>query len=285
MPPPLSYQRLTLPMRSVLIRCLDEDRNPIPGAFGSGFIREEHDHAFLYTCWHVVTGYDPNDTRTPRYPPKQRMFLEVALQNAEKEQPGIERIGGLKTVVLSLYTAISGTLAPQWYQDRQDVPHADLNGIGLRVPFWHDVVKVSLPADIGISKVQAIDEECIFRNGMSLLAPGDRVLVVGYPYGFSVVGKTQPTPIVLTRYIAATRVADRHRQFLLESIGAPGMSGGPVFVERDENLLLVGLYTGCIYPDSEYNSREKTTALGTACDLSLVLWNALSLDIPACPDA
>lgn len=105
---------------------------------------------------------------------------------------------------------------------------------------------------------------------------GDKVFVVGYPYGFSTVGSNQPTPVVLTRFIAANRLEGRHREILLESVGAPGMSGGPVFIQRGENIKLLGPYTGLIYPDYVIEQNEKTTALGTCVDMMLC-WEYMPL--------
>src|SRR5439155_2822654 len=117
---------------------------------------------------------------------------------------------------------------------------------------WHDAVKLKLPSELRISDMQLVTET---GPNTSLVVPGDRVMVVGYPYGFSLVGADQPTPVVLTRYIAGVRIADRNTELLLESFGAPGMSGGPVFVERDDDLLLLGVYTCLINPD--YGSHSK----------------------------
>ncbi|SFC72298.1 hypothetical protein [Flavobacterium phragmitis] len=63
---------------------------------------------------------------------------------------------------------------------------------------------------------------------------------------------------------------------LIDGPATPGMSGGPVFVERDHNLLLIGIYTGLLYPDHYINQNEKTTALGTICPLA-VWWAQLDM--------
>lgn len=96
-------------------------------------------------------------------------------------------------------------------------------------------------------------------------------------YGYSALGMGQPTPIVLTRHIAATRIEGRQREFLLDSAGAGGMSGGPVFVETPAGFFLVGLYTGLIYPDHVVERNERVTALGTCCDMALC-WKHLALE-------
>jgi hypothetical protein len=97
--PPLEYQSLTLPFKAVALQCLDEDQRPIKNAYASGFIRREGEQHFLYTCWHVVTGYDRNDIRIgPKLP--GRMFLHVELQAVDRRQPGVETIGGRQSLVI-----------------------------------------------------------------------------------------------------------------------------------------------------------------------------------------
>lgn len=270
---PLFYQRFTLPFTGVLLRCLDETKQPIPGAFASGFIRNEQDGHYLYTCWHVITGFDPNDVKVGHSLPN-RKFLEVALQFADKSRPELQRIGGVQTAILPLYDNLDKQLRPLWLQDDVHVPHSDLNAIGIYVPFWHDVVKIKLPTSLSVSEIQVIDEQ---RLNKSLIGPGDKCFVVGYPYGFSCAGSDQPTAIVLTRFAASQRIVGRREQFFLESIGAPGMSGGPVFVERSENVLLAGIYTGLLFPDNSIAKNERTTALGTVSNLTFLLKGALSL--------
>ena len=99
---------------------------------------------------------------------------------------------------------------------------------------------------------------------------GEKLYIVGYPYGYSALGTEQPTAIILTRFIAAERIKDRQTEILLDGPGAPGMSGGPVFIEHDAVLYLLGIYTGLIYPDHVIEKNEKTTALGTMSNM--VLW-------------
>jgi hypothetical protein len=55
------------------------------------------------------------------------------------------------------------------------------------------------------------------------------------------------------------------------------MSGGPVFVEREDDLLLFGIYTGLIYPDYTAGANEKVTALGVVGNLMLAFWGHLPL--------
>lgn len=263
---PLLNQRKFAPLVGVLLQCLNEEQNLLPGAFASGFIRREGEGLYLYTCWHVVSGFDPSDVKVGLTLPTRR-YLKVALQSADLRQEGVEVIGGLQTVIVPLYDTSTQPPRPRWFQDNRHIPHPDLNAIGIYVPFWHDVVKLELPPDLQVSKLQVINEAQIFQ---SLVGPGDKCLVVGYPYGFSAFGPEQPTPVALTRFVASDRIAGRRQQLLLESIGAPGMSGGPVFIERGEDLFLLGLYTGSIYPDYAQNANEKVTALGTVADLSLV---------------
>ncbi|MFT5491977.1 MAG: hypothetical protein ACI8V5_002342 [Limisphaerales bacterium] len=270
---PIATQRLELSFTAAILQCLDDQKEPIAGAFASGFVRRENDRLYLYTCWHVVTGFNPHDVKIP-FKRSSREYLQIALQMADQRQPGVEVIGGVQTIVIPLYDTSTGSSKPRWLQDKRHIPHPDLNNAGIYVPFWHDLVKIEVPSELKISDVQIIDET---RINKSMLVPGDKCLVVGFPYGFSSAGPEQPTPIVLTRFLASRRLAGRQQQVLLESAGAPGMSGGPVFIERDDDLLLLGIYTGLIYPDYQREGNEKTTALGTVNDLLLMLRGSLSL--------
>jgi hypothetical protein len=237
-----------LAFRSVQLRCLDENREPLKHASASGFIRLEDGVPFLYTCWHVVTGYDRNHLRVTNALPK-RAFLEVFIQD--------------ESFIVPLYEGAALPKKPLWYQDRAHLPHPDLNAIGLYVPSWHDAVKIPLSAGIRVSDLQLVSNPVLSENTM--LAPGDKIYVVGFPYGAGTGAVVQPAPVVLTRSVAATAVSGRPVEFLLDSGGAPGMSGGPVFVERDDDIALLGVYTGVIYPDAH---REKAPALGSCANLS-----------------
>jgi hypothetical protein len=258
--PPLYIQRALLPMKAVQVLSLDEQNHETRTA--SGFIRREGKGLFLYTCWHVVTRVDPITLKPPPPPWNRPVTLRVRLQAAKSPSPGTIMIGGLCEIDISLYQ--SDSITPLWAQDKEEIPSADLNRAGLRAPFWHDAVKIRLPDELVVGDPQLID-------GLSpyipqILGPGDKLLVVGYPYGYSAFGSQQPTPIVLTRFLAAGGTGTRLRTILLDAGGAEGMSGGPVFLERDSALHLIGLYTGVVYPDQRGNP---VTALGTCCDLSL----------------
>ena len=268
---PLLNKRMELSLRAVLIRCLDEHGRPVARA--SGFIRREGEDLWLYTCWHVVTGYDRNDIRIDGTLPN-RTHLEVLMQDAQDRQPGVQVIGGLQSLVIPLYDTESDSREPLWHQDKRHTPHPDLNGIGIYVPFWHDAVRLRLPSDTRTSGLQVIEEDNVFP-GDTLLSVGDKTYVVGYPYGYSSFGAEQPTPVVLTRFVAAINVGGKIQEVLLDGFGAPCMSGGPVFVERDSRIMLLGLYTGLIYPDYEVEGNDRITALGTCSSMILHLWKAL----------
>ena len=277
MKPPLHFQRFQLPFVGVRLQALNAQREVLKGVVASGFIRRLAGRLYLYTCWHVVTGFDLYDVRVGLNLPNRR-YLELTLQTAEQRNPSTQVVGGTQTVTVPLYDdGPQQPSTPLWEQDNQHIPHPDLNAVRLYVPFWHDVVRIELPPDLALSDLQVIDEQRLFKGNIASLSPGDKCMVVGYPYGFSAFGPQQPTPVALTRFVASDRIAERHQQLLLEGIAAPGMSGGPVFVERDDELLLFGVYTGSIYPDFALNSNEKVTALGTVANLSMHLWDHLQL--------
>jgi hypothetical protein len=267
-------QRSELSFRSVQLRCLDEGRKPLKHASASGFVRIENGAPFLYTCWHVVTGYDRNDLRVTNALPK-RAFLEVFVQDHERQSDSTSVVGGLLSFTIPLYDESARPKKPLWYQDRAHLPHPDLNAIGLCVPSWHDAVKIPLSADLKVSELPLVSNPVPASSTMPM--PGDKIYVVGFPYGFSTAGRVPPTPVVLTRFVTATAVNGRPREFLLDSGGAPGMSGGPVFVERDSDIALLGVYTGIVYPDPVIERSEKVTALGSCANLSLCWRGSLPL--------
>lgn len=276
---PLHVQRFSLSFCGVRIECLDENKNPIPGAVASGFMRREGGKLFLYTAWHVVTDLDPHHINVGFKLPKRR-FLRVHLQDAIS-RPGSTTIGGFQDVIVPLYLdpkVQEPPLKPTWIQTDRHIPHALLNRVGLFVPFWYDVVKLVLPDTVRVSDMQLVADDQLMNGADSLVCVGDKCLIVGFPYGFSAaIGVNQPTPVVFTRFIASTHIAgERKFEFFLDGYGAPGMSGGPVFVERGEQLFLVGIYTGDIFPDHD-RAREKVTAMGTVADLRLLLWGHIAM--------
>ena len=256
------------------LRCLDTARKPLKHASASGFIRIEDGVPFLYTCWHVVTGYDRNDLRVTNALPK-RAYLEVFMQGPQPRSASASFVGGLLSFTIPLYDESARPKKPLWYQDRAHLPHPDLNSIGLRVPSWHDAVKIPLSTDVTVSQLQLVSNPVLASNTM--LRPGDKIYIVGFPYGFSTGGLGLPTPVVLTRFVTATAVSGRPQEFLLDSGGAPGMSGGPVFVERDSDIALLGVYTGIVYPAPAAERNARVAALGSCANLSLCLRGSLPL--------
>lgn len=263
---PLAALQFQLKYKAVKIDAFDEHNQKIGNA--SGFIRQEVDGFYLYTCWHVVTKLNPYSLRFKDIP-KVRS-LRISIQKTVTESPEISCIGGLYEFTLPLYDSIGGQNYPVWYQDPQHEPNADLNAIHIRVPNRFDAVKIKIPDHVNLYDFQYVDKEDFVKGTLN---PGDKVYVVGYPYGYSALGSSNPTPIVLTRFVAATRLENRFDDFLLDGAGAPAMSGGPVFVERSNQLQFIGLYTGLIYPDSAPGvldcDLEERTVLGTCCDLRL----------------
>lgn len=261
----VAQQRSELSFRSVQLRCLDAGRKPLKHASASGFVRIEDGVPFLYTCWHVVTGYDRNDLRVTNALPK-RAFLEVFVQAHQQQSDSTPLAGGLPSFTIPLYDESARPKKPRWYQDRAHLPHPDLNSIGLCVPSWHDAVKIPLPTDVSVSEWQLVSNPVLASS--TALKAGDKIYVVGFPYGCSTGSVGVPGPVVLTRFVTATAVSGRPQEILLDSGGAPGMSGGPVFVERDSEIALLGVYTGIIYPDPVIKRNAKVTALGSCTDLS-----------------
>jgi hypothetical protein len=268
MPKPLFFQRLSLSHKAVMVHCLDEGRNEIEGAYASGFILKERDELFVYTCWHVVTGLDMHQLPM-NYKASNRRALRISLQNAV-EQPTEASVhtfvvDGLRTFDLPLYKSSHGVDVPLWHQDSLD-RSTDLDSVKVVVPNRYDAIKLPLPESFNTSSLHIVEEADLNKG---LIFPGDRIYIVGFPHKFSTRGEDQPIPVVLTRFVAGTQIKDRIGEFLLDGVGAPGMSGGPAYIERDGQLFLVGLYKGTIYTAGETNKHENIGALGACVDMSI----------------
>lgn len=256
----LERQRFLLPHRAVLLATFDESGKQLTVA--SGFLRRERVQLYLYTCWHVVTGLDRNTRALPATGRWERPTrLTVTLQGYQSHGPGVASIGGAREFALDLYSK-EGT--PRWLQDRQYVPNADLASKGLRFPFLHDVVKLPFPEIETMPDTLQTDDSAVLPSMMVL--PGDKVVIVGYPYGYSAL--ETPTPVVITAHVAAMFSKERRMEFLLDRAGAPGMSGGPVFIEEKNQLWPMGMYTGAIYPDRLATGVPRVSTLGSCANLT-----------------
>ena len=251
---------LTLPFSAVLLHCLDERKLPIENECATGFIRKESDGLYLYTCWHVVTGYDPNNPKLTSTLPK-RKYLRMIFQTASNGG-----VGECSSFDLALYDFSSTPHTPLWWQESYESKNISLNEINIKVPVKQDVVKIPLnDFHHPLFDFQYIDAE---QSVKDLIMVGEKTYVVGYPHGYSVTGTNKPTAIVLTRFIASSEFMQLGGPTLLESMGAPGMSGSPVFVERNGEILHFGIYTGVIFPDQRSVSNYHT-ALGRVQNLMM----------------
>ncbi|HXQ00997.1 MAG TPA: hypothetical protein VN845_13155 [Solirubrobacteraceae bacterium] len=233
-----------------------------PSKVASGFLRREGIKLYLYMCWHTVTGLDPH---TRNLPPTHKWdrptMVRVTLQGYQPHGPGVATIGGAREYELDLYSR-DGT--PLWLQDRQYVPDDDLARACLRFPFVHDAVKIPFPDIETMPDALLTDDNAILPSMMVL--PGDTVVIVGYPHGYSAL--ETPTPVVITAHVAAMFSKERRMEFLLDRAGAPGMSGGPVFVEQDAQLWPMGMYTGAVYPDKAASGVPRVSTLGSCANLT-----------------
>ena len=158
----MNIEKFNLPFKAVYIQCLDKDNAPISGKNATGFIRKEEDGFFLYTCWHVVTGYKKYDLEIPNELPN-RFSLKITLQDTDSNNSVAIKIGGNQSLTIPLYDISKDPKIPLWFQDKQNIPQTDLNLINIYVPFWHDAVKLRLPDNIIVSDMQTIKKNELFN--------------------------------------------------------------------------------------------------------------------------
>jgi len=265
---PLSNKLLYL--TAVLLEFLDKDKQLIPNTYASGFIRQEADNLYLYTCWHVVTGYNPDDIKTSNSLPNRR-YLKVTT-TLNENVGGLNRLGGFFDFTLDLYDHQS---LPLWLQDPKKKDCFELEAINLQVPEVYDVVKIKIPEHLHekISVNQYITEHqsLTMHQDEPSIYIGEKLIIVGFPFGFSASDRS-PTAVALTRFSATSNLPVFHVPILIDGIGAPGMSGAPVFIERQGNLKLCGIYCGSIHPDHRSSNGPciRVTDLGKMYNLSMV---------------
>ena len=262
---------MVLENKCVKLAAIDEHGNPVTKnggqRVGSGLLMRHETGLHLYTCWHVVTGLDWRDPILPATGEQRTFFLDMTFQDASPEGATLESIGGSRTVRLRLYESTEIPWRPLWQQPRVSRSCPNIERDGLRAPRLHDVVRLQVSEEnLFVSEtLQVFGEGDIWRD---LVAPGDMLRVLGFPYGFS--GSNRHVQgLMLTRFATQMEFSEQLDGPFLDSPCAPGMSGGPVLIEMGSHVFIAGIYTGSRYPDGV--RAEKTTALGTFCPFTLLL--------------
>ena len=255
---------LFLSSKVIRLTVLGKDKEFISNA--SGFIIREDNGYYLYTCWHVVTGIDFFDPKTPRNPPN-RSFLRITGKDAREIRDGIE-VGGETSVQVPLYSQDN---RPAWILDNGPRrPNEDLASIGIEIPESFDVIRLRINLPHHLAQLWSFNSDRDIYYGYSF-NPGtfSTVILAGYPYGYSP-NPLSVNPVFLKRMIAcaSTNILS---DTLLDGGGMPGMSGGPVFSEKHK---LVGIYRGIIFPDAQSSEKsrkgnDRFAALGIMTDVAL----------------
>ncbi len=263
---------MSIIFKAVRLAVLDAHETEICHA--SGFFIHRGEECRLCTCWHVVTGLDffqPSVTASYWPPHRRKLRIEFNGNPAPTSvPPGLHQ-------TLSLYDDSSGSFRPMWRQEQQQRPHKDLDEVGIKIPRSCDVVSMSVSiAPEVLAGLSTSIEEVEFRSPVI----GSRVIIVGFPYGYTIGVATLNLPIALTRFTASYEIPRSPESllagaYLLDGKAAPAMSGAPVFMDLGNfNMKLIGIYTGCIFPDEPLLSKssvsgrqvnDRNAALGVVC--------------------
>jgi hypothetical protein len=246
--------------RSIKLELLNEELRVI--GLGTGFIIREREGPYLYTNWHVVTGYNFMDLEVKDVP--KRRFVRLRQKKIHAPAPGVIGFGDEELTTFPLYDDKG---KPLWEQEEQERPNADLNQVGLRVPKHCDLVRLR----VSLGELPEIHQTFIREDIWNDYLPvGTPLLIAGYPYGYSAF--EFPEPVFLTRAIASNWCS-LSMCSLIDGIGANGMSGSPVFVKLGSKWAIFGVYCGAIFPDYDPRTpkegNDKQAALGIVLHIRL----------------
>ncbi|OQW71313.1 MAG: hypothetical protein BVN33_15275 [Proteobacteria bacterium ST_bin13] len=166
---------------------------------GSGFFYRIAGRMFLVTCWHVLTGRNPDNVQREMY--QQPDVVVLYLPKKKKPEhflPGIP---------IPLYNKGK----PIWYEPRDLLGRVDLAMIPLE--------------NLNEAKVFAVNDHFEYHD--IAFEPGKDVTIIGYPFGM----QSNPFPIWKRAAIASEPgyTTLGKRVVLLDTPGRPGMSGAPIF--------------------------------------------------------
>jgi hypothetical protein len=274
---------LTATMRiaraTVRLSRLDSAGNSVGPA--TGFLVSEPAGTFLYTCWHVVTGMDPRNpdpmswVRYKDRAAEPRVSdLRVHYRNCEAVQGGVLTHAISKSMTLPLYDQGSSIFRPRWIQIAGETEHADLNRVGIRVPLHLDLVRLPFPLKDDFERDTITIPEAWITPDIPL--PGEKISIVGYPFGFSLLGELTTEPLHLTRFVASRSSTPKDPFAVIVDGGAfPGMSGAPVFFVAGGRVVVIGVYARVVFTDAHHTAasgeqHDPLAALGIAHLLSFV---------------
>jgi hypothetical protein len=79
---------ILLGKKSLRLEAFNQNKELLARA--TGFVVNEKDGIFLYTCWHVVTGVNFLEPEVSK-PPDRRILIAYA-QDVQQRQPGVTRL-------------------------------------------------------------------------------------------------------------------------------------------------------------------------------------------------
>lgn len=234
-------------------------------AYGTGCLVEIESKSILITCWHLLTGIDFLSRRSPNsMVPPPRRSIRVGVQDIymHRSSDGAVSLiskGEAAEIIVDLYDGDEGTFLPRWIQAPSLAePHRPELG-NVRIPDHVDIAAIEVPLTDFQREHLCLRSE-YFKNAVPY--QGHPVSIIGYPNGLSLGGPGSAQPIWLTRFVASMWGDRRGRGFerLLDGACFPGMSGSPVVYVAENQIWVIGFYTGSLVmsPASHIDGRVET---------------------------
>lgn len=207
--------------------------------FGTGFVVQHIGQPYLITNWHVVTG---------RRPDSGQPISESGAADPDRLLLWHHVVGSLGAWRVRDESLLEGgTASPRWREH----------------PRGREVDVVALPLNSVTSNVQFCPMDLTLAKEDILVAPGEPVSILGFPFGMSSGGRF---PIWKTGHVASDIDLDYEGKpvFLIDATTKPGMSGSPVVarhigqIRRSSGLQIggqatrfLGVYSGRIHDEAD----------------------------------
>jgi hypothetical protein len=224
----------------------------------SGFVIQAGDKHYIITNWQILSGRDFL-TPEPQEPAATPYLLKTSIHGygGQGEQRAPLSWGAWQRITVPLY---DGSGAPTWIARRAN--DADIVALPIKLndplrliqslsAFKSKTTEINLNGDywtrISSIPLSTIDTQVDY-------CPPDPVHVIGYPLGWAPAGPDKSSSAFWRTSWIASEIHEpgmiQGNIFFIDPCALEGMSGSPVIGMKDDQLKLLGVYSGRSVPEA-----------------------------------